>query len=77
MNGNLRLITVLINFIVEWKNERISGILAFLDFEKAFDNVEWDFLHTCLEAFNFGSDFEKWVSVFYTDISSCVCNNVW
>ena len=30
-----------------------------------------------LEAFNFGSDFKKWVSVFYTDISSCVCNNVW
>ena len=59
------------------KGERISGILALLDFEKAFDSVEWDFLHICLEAFNFGSDFKTWVSVFYTDISSCVCNNGW
>ena len=59
------------------KSERLGGILAFLDFEKAFDSVEWDFLHTCLEAFNFGSDFKKWVSVLYSDISSCICNNGW
>ena len=67
-----------IDDIMEYtKGERISGILAFLDFEKASDSVEWDFVHTCLEAFNFGSDFKKWVSMFYTDISSCVCNNGW
>jgi len=57
------------------KSERISGILAFLDFEKAFDSIEWEFLHKCLEVFNFGPDFNKWVSVLYTDISSLVCNN--
>ena len=67
-----------IDGIMEYtKGERISGILAILDFEKTFDRVEWDFLHICLEAFNFGSDFKTWVSVFYTDISSCVCNNGW
>ena len=67
-----------INDILEYtKGERISGILAFLGFEKAFDGVEWDFLHLCLEAFNFGSDFKKWVTIFYTDISSCVCNYGW
>ena len=57
------------------KCEGIGGILAFLDFEKAFDSVEWNFLHKCLDIFNFGSDFKKWVSVLYTDISSCVSNN--
>ena len=57
------------------KCEGIGGILAFLDFEKAFDSVEWNFLHKCLDVFNFGSDFKKWVSLLYTDISSCVSNN--
>ena len=57
------------------KCKGISGILAFLDFGKAFDSVEWNFLHKSLEAFYFGSDFKKWVSLLYTDISSCVSNN--
>ena len=57
------------------KCEGIGGILAFLDFEKAFDSIELNFLHKCLDVFNFGSDFKKWVSLLYTDISSCVSNN--
>ena len=46
-----------------------------MDFEKAFDSVEWNFLHKCLDVFNLGPDFKKWVSLLYTDISSCVSNN--
>ena len=57
------------------KSEGTSGILAFLDFEKAFDSIEWNFIHRCLEVFGFGSDFIRWFSVLYKDISSCVCNN--
>ena len=57
------------------KNEGISGILAFLDFEKAFDSIEWNFISRCLEVFGFGADFRKWVSILYTDVSSCVSNN--
>ena len=57
------------------KCEGIGGILAFLDFEKASDSVERNFLHKCLDVFNFGADFKKWVSVLYADISSCVSNN--
>ena len=47
----------------------------FLDFEKAFDSIEWNFIHKCLETFNFGLDLRQWIKVFYTDISSCVLNN--
>ena len=62
-----------IDYIMEFtKSGRITGILAFLDFKKAFDSIEWDFLYKCLEVFNFGPDSKKWVSVLYTDISSCV-----
>ena len=69
-------IQTIIDDIMEFtKCEGIGGILAFLDFEKAFDSVEWNFLHKCLDVYNFSSDFKKWVSVLYTDISSCVSNN--
>ena len=34
--------------------EHIPGLLIFIDFEKAFDGVEWKFRINCLEAFNFG-----------------------
>jgi len=30
-----------------------------LDFEKAFDSFEWDFLEKCLEEFNSGPDFRR------------------
>ena len=42
----------------------IPGLLIFIDFEKAFDSVEWKFLSNCLEAFNFGSNFLRWVKLF-------------
>ena len=52
-----------------------SAILAFLDFEKAFDSIEWDFLLDSLKAFNFGYNFTSWVQILYRDICACVTNN--
>lgn len=49
--------------------ENIPGLLIFIDFEKAFDSVEWDFLFKCLEDFNFGSDFLHWIKTFYKKCS--------
>ena len=60
-------------FLTKLRNE--PGLLLLIDFEKAFDSVEWDFMHKTLAAFNFGDDFKKWIKVFYTDSSSCVTNN--
>ncbi|KAL9957280.1 hypothetical protein ACROYT_G038896, partial [Oculina patagonica] len=34
-----------------------------------------DFLEKCLEKFNFGPNFRKWVNVFYNNAQSCVINN--
>jgi len=36
-------------------DENIPGLLIFIDFQKAFDSLEWNFLLRCLESFNFGS----------------------
>jgi len=57
------------------KEKNIPGVAVFLDFEKVFDSIEWNFIHKCLETFNFGLDLRLWIKVFYTDISSCVSNN--
>ena len=55
--------------------ENIPGLMIFIDFHKAFDSVEWNYLVTCLEAFCFGPDFIKWVKTLYKNIQSCVINN--
>ena len=55
--------------------ENIPGIMIFLDFQKAFDSVEWDFILECLESFNFDPEFVGWVKTFYKNIQSCIFNN--
>ena len=50
----VRFIFDIMDFTVK---ENIPGLLIFVDFQKAFDIIEWDFLVSCLEAFNFGRDF--------------------
>ena len=49
--------------------------MIFLDFQKAFDSVEWDFILECLESFNFGPEFVGWVKTFYKNTQSCIINN--
>ena len=49
----------------------------FLDFEKAFDSVEWSFIWKTLSSFNFGSSLINWIKLCYRSIESCVLNNGW
>ena len=46
------------------KEKNLPGAAVFLDFEKAFDSIEYNYLQ-----------FRQWVKIFYNDISSCVLNN--
>ena len=46
-----------------------------IDFEKAFDSVNWNFLSKSLESFGFGESFRAWIDMFYNNISSSVTNN--
>ena len=71
---NIRLIDGLINFTAA---KNIPGLLLFLDFEKAFDTVEWTFLQKTLKHFNFGPSIINWIKIFYNNIESCVLNNGW
>ena len=49
--------------------------LLSLDQEKAFDRVDWGFMHSTLVSMGFGQSFVKWVDLFYTDASSAVSVN--
>ena len=50
-------------------------MLLFIDFEKAFDSLEWNFLFKSLEIFGFAPSLIRLVKTFYSDISSCKINN--
>ena len=69
---NIRLIMDIIEFTE--KND-LNGLIAFLDFQKAFDSLNWTFLFKTLREFNFGENFIKWVNTLYSNIESCVTNN--
>ncbi len=51
------------------------GILMMVDFEKAYDSLEWNFLFAALERYNFGKMLINWVKTFYCNTESCVTNN--
>ena len=57
--------------------KQIPGLLLFIDFEKAFDIIEWPFIERTLKHFNFGASLVTWLKLFYTNISSCIQNNGW
>ena len=49
----------------------------FVDFIKAFDTLEWDFMLNTLKHFGFNDSFIRWVQPLYSDIQTCVSNNGW
>ena len=62
--------------LIDYANEKqFCCILLSLDFFKAYDTVEWNFLLKCLERFNFGERFCKWIKTCYNNIFSTVMNN--
>ena len=48
-----------------------------MDFEKAFDTIEWSFIRKTFQYFGFGSNILKWLNLFYCRPESCVLNNGW
>lgn len=59
------------------ENNNQEGLLLFLDFEKAFDSVEWNFLFKTLETFNFGTNVIHWIKILYKNPIFRLKNNGW
>ena len=74
IGSNARLILDIFEYC---ENNNQNGILLFLDFEKAFDSVEWNFLFKTLKKFNFGPDFIKWIKILYKNPVFRLKNNGW
>ena len=55
--------------------KNLNGIIAILDFEKAFDVVSWDFLKNALKFMNFGDNMINSIFTCYTDIETSVLIN--
>ena len=69
---NIRLVSDIIDYF-DIVDE--SGVLLMLDFKKAFDSVEKNFLIKSLEYFNFGPSLIKWVETIYYKPIACIKNN--
>ena len=57
------------------KKENLDLILLALDYTKAFDSVDFEFIHKTFRLFNFGENFRKWVKLIFNEGKSCITNN--
>ena len=57
--------------------KNIKGMIVNIDFEKAFDSIEWSHIMRTLKFFNFGPNIIKWIEILYKNTSSKVINNGW
>ena len=72
IGDNIRLIYDIIDYLQKYDR---PGLLLCLDFEKAFDSLNWVFMFRVLRAFGCGPDFCKWISTFCNKIKSSVIVN--
>ena len=67
----IKTIEGVIHFIRE---NKLDGYILAIDFEKAFDSIEWDYLWESLETFGFPSAYIKLIKVAYKNMEACVIN---
>ena len=65
---NIRLIQ---DVMIMTEVAEIPGMALFIDFKKAFDTVDWNFLFKTLEVLNFGPQILRWIKTFYNDCYRC------
>ena len=68
----IRTIEGVIEFL---KSNELEGYLLSVDFEKAFDSLDWEFLWESMRAFGFPNDFIDKIKILYTKIEARVINN--
>ena len=57
------------------KKENADLILLALDYSKAFDSVDFEFIYKTFDTFNFGNKFKNWIKIIYNGGKSCISNN--
>ncbi|KAJ8358127.1 hypothetical protein AAFF_G00031440 [Aldrovandia affinis] len=64
-----------LNIMRSVRDESSPMAALFLDAEKAFDRVEWQYLLLTLESFGFGRTFIKWIGLLYKEPKAAVVTN--
>ena len=67
----IKVIEGIIEYIKEFG---LTGYMLSIDFEKAFDSLEWHFLWRALKVFGFPEKFINLVKILYKNIQACVMN---
>lgn len=57
------------------EENNMEGFLFLIDFEKAFESIEWNFINKALKSCNFGSSVCQWFTTFYRYAKRRVINN--
>lgn len=68
----IRLIEDIMDYLVQVNQ---SLILLAVDFQKAFDSIERNYIFATLKHFGFGPQFIKWIRVLLKENMACVLNN--
>jgi exonuclease III len=63
------------NTIELCKKLKKNGTLVNIDFEKAFDTIEWQFIYKALEVLNYPDQLIQWIKSIYKNIETCIINN--
>ena len=62
--------------IIEYSEQNnINSSIIFLDYQKAFDRVEWGWALKCLNKFNFGPKFIERIKMIFENAKTCLLTN--
>ena len=59
------------------ESQNKEGGLIALDFRKAFDSLDWNFIESTLKTFDFGENFQKFFRIIYNKPQTFIKNNGW
>ena len=68
-------VRTIVNIMEFTERYQMNGLLVAIDFKKASDSINHDFMFKALSVFNFGPSLIRWIQIFYKNISSTVMNN--
>ena len=57
------------------KENKTKGLIVLINFEKAFDSMDWGFISNTLKSFNFGPNILKWIKSIQVNSYSYIVQN--
>ena len=57
------------------KENKLKGLIVLIDFEKAFDSIDWEFIAKTFKIFNFGTNIIKWMKLIQLNSYSYIVQN--